>query len=328
MLANRNIYLDLAKVVLIYLVTLGHTIQKVYHQNNPTFWDDSLFKSIYIFHMPLFIAISGYFTYYSLKKHSFQYFFKSRFKYLFIPMLVWCILTFLIKSLLIKDIEPLLFIYTFETSYWYIWAILFYSILFAVFSLFKIDNIAVLLFSILLITAITFKPFQFHLIKSMYPFFVMGYIVARFDLTKIINFLNKYFIFILITSFICFFLWNKNTYAYITPSSFHALKITIFRFFAGSIVSISFLQIIYFIYTKIKSNKIDTYISILSKETLGIYLIQGCILSIYNFVLPEMDIPFFNNLFSIMLSIFIVIISHFVIYITYKNKKLGRIFFG
>lgn len=55
----RNTFLDFAKGVLILLVVIGHAIQFVtYH--NLDFWGDPFFKAIYMFHMPLFMAIAGY----------------------------------------------------------------------------------------------------------------------------------------------------------------------------------------------------------------------------------------------------------------------------
>lgn len=329
---NRNTYLDFVKAILIFLVTLGHTIQIIRYQNEPAFWNDLLFKAIYIFHMPLFIAISGYFTYFSLKRHSVLSFLKNRFLYLFIPMFIWCILIFLFKSFIDRYVNWNVLFYTFELNYWFIWALLFYSAFLGLLSLLKINNIPILLVSILFITLITFEPFQFQLIKSMYPFFVIGYILAGIDLTNIIALIKRYFIlifiFIFAASLVCFILWNKNVYAYITPSSFYSIKITAFRFVASSIVSIAFMQIVYFIHNKITSNKIKTYISTIGQETLGIYLIQGFIYYIYPFIIYGINTIIYNNWLSIPMSILIVIMSHIFISLTSKNKVLGTMLFG
>ena len=56
---TRNLFLDFTKGVLILLVTVGHSIQYIIY-NNHGFWGDPLFKAIYIFHMPLFIGLSGF----------------------------------------------------------------------------------------------------------------------------------------------------------------------------------------------------------------------------------------------------------------------------
>lgn len=66
----RDSYWDVVKAVLIFLVILGHVIQSfVYHGKNCAgFWTDPIFKGIYLFHMPLFILISGYFAAKSIAK--------------------------------------------------------------------------------------------------------------------------------------------------------------------------------------------------------------------------------------------------------------------
>lgn len=101
---SRNGYIDFVKAILIFLVILGHTVQ-IIRYNNVAFWNDLLFKSIYMFHMPLFIAISGYFTYFSLTKYATWDFIKSKFLYLFVPMVAWCILTFIMKAFITNNID-------------------------------------------------------------------------------------------------------------------------------------------------------------------------------------------------------------------------------
>ena len=63
MVRERIAWLDFVKLLAIYLVVLGHVIlfmglDKEYVQH-----EDSLYVSIYAFHMPLFMTISGFFSY-------------------------------------------------------------------------------------------------------------------------------------------------------------------------------------------------------------------------------------------------------------------------
>lgn len=55
----RDAYYDNAKFLLIFLVVLGHFIQSYIHDNKFIF---TLYTTIYLFHMPAFILISGYFA--------------------------------------------------------------------------------------------------------------------------------------------------------------------------------------------------------------------------------------------------------------------------
>ena len=52
-----------------FLVILGHVIQLHMYPNSNAFWENPLFKAIYIFHMPLFALISGYFAAKSFEKY-------------------------------------------------------------------------------------------------------------------------------------------------------------------------------------------------------------------------------------------------------------------
>ena len=64
--AKRNPFLDFLKGILIVLVTTGHTLQFLVHQGQG-FWSDPMLKAIYMFHMPLFMGVSGYVSYRGLQ---------------------------------------------------------------------------------------------------------------------------------------------------------------------------------------------------------------------------------------------------------------------
>lgn len=55
---DREHYWDAVKALLIILVFLGHAIQIIMGGD---YWNHPVFKGIYMFHMPLFIMVSGYF---------------------------------------------------------------------------------------------------------------------------------------------------------------------------------------------------------------------------------------------------------------------------
>lgn len=64
--SGRNTYIDCVKRISIILVILGCTIQRLYPE-----WKFSVLeKGIYMFHMPLFISVSGYLFYPSITKEA------------------------------------------------------------------------------------------------------------------------------------------------------------------------------------------------------------------------------------------------------------------
>lgn len=69
---QRDPYWDLVKALLILLVIWGHCIQVIQlpaKGGTMPFWDSPFFNGIYLFHMPLFIGISGYFAAASIRRH-------------------------------------------------------------------------------------------------------------------------------------------------------------------------------------------------------------------------------------------------------------------
>lgn len=83
---ERNPYFDNAKLILIFLVVLGHVIEQV-SINNPVV--HAFYLTIYAFHMPAFAVISGYFSKHSqaslLRKVSRYFVLYVVFEFLFWP---------------------------------------------------------------------------------------------------------------------------------------------------------------------------------------------------------------------------------------------------
>ena len=101
---KRDVSLDIAKGILIFLVVWGHSIQfglGYEYGDAGKYWHDYVYRAIYTFHMPLFMAISGYLFYYSNKK-SFKDVITSRLKSIGIPYLNYCTITVLLFASLMR----------------------------------------------------------------------------------------------------------------------------------------------------------------------------------------------------------------------------------
>ena len=85
----RDLSWDILRGILILLVVVGHSVQDLQLR---TSYDSSLYatiyNAIYLFHMPLFVFVSGYFSY-SMTKRTFNETMKIKVKRLVIPWLVW-----------------------------------------------------------------------------------------------------------------------------------------------------------------------------------------------------------------------------------------------
>ena len=87
---------DILKLFAIFMVLYGHCLQ--YFQTSP-FAQDSVYRVIYSFHMPLFMMIGGFFS-----LHSFQLKFKGlvtkKFWELIYPVIIYGIVFFIISSII------------------------------------------------------------------------------------------------------------------------------------------------------------------------------------------------------------------------------------
>lgn len=328
MTKTRNTYIDLVKSILIFLVIWGHVIQFIFYKNSSLFLNDYIFKAIYIFHMPLFIGICGYFTYFSQKKTT-KTFIKDRIYTTLLPMLVWCILLFGIESILNNTFSTSRLILLTQNTYWFIWAILFFSVIARFAKVLQIDKIFFWIISIIILTLISTDNFHYNWAKSIYPFFVLGYICAKYDITKIMVYTKKYAYIIFFVSVVCYFKWNEQYYIYINPSSIYTLKISLFRLIAGIFCSISFLLVLYFLYLKLFKEKVSYFFLFLGKETFSIYMIQTVFFALYaNFINHEVNFQIPYSLASIFASVILLLFFSCIISCISKNKMTRAIFIG
>lgn len=90
---NRNIPLDIAKALTIYLVVLGHLEHQIVHSE--------VVNCIKMLHMPLFFCISGYFAIDTVNKYDLKHLLLHKFRSLLIPYYAWSSLAF-VKNVAIE----------------------------------------------------------------------------------------------------------------------------------------------------------------------------------------------------------------------------------
>lgn len=118
---SRMIWVDRLKGCLIILVVLGHAIQVAYGRACE---DNHLWSMIYSFHMPAFVAVSGYLGF-GCKRIVLS----RRFQQLMIPFLLWSLLLFLVYppyrlgTLLNFFLRP-------DSTFWFLWVMFWIAALF------------------------------------------------------------------------------------------------------------------------------------------------------------------------------------------------------
>ncbi|NDV79135.1 acyltransferase family protein [Dysgonomonas sp. 511] len=282
---NRDLFADFIKGLLIISVVFGHIIQHIKYSDG-AFWDDYIFKSMWMFNMPLFVGISGYFTFFSLRRKTAATFLKERILYLFIPLFIWSMIMGCVGLIPSWEsiADKLFYMYaTLISSYWFIWAILISSVIIGILKLLSIDNKYIValagILSMLIPSPFTNAVLAFS--KDMVCFFILGYILASFDLNKIYTFCKKYILAIVVLTAICFFFWDKKYLIYFNPADIFHLDIGIFRLMVAIVSSTCFLVVSRMIYDYIPKGVIVNKIAEFGQETLGIYLVHAVFLFAY-----------------------------------------------
>lgn len=182
----KNPYIDFIKGIAIFLVVFAHCLQ---YGNGATFlndglyWENIIMKAIYSFHMPLFIAISGYLFYFSCKKHGIITSVRRRIKLLLPICITWALLLWMTGSIVnhtyhVKSLIRLIF-----TDFWFLWAVMVCIVMTALIE--SIRNHRVKILSCITIIICFFIIPDFYWLnahKFMLPYFAVGYMCAKYDI--------------------------------------------------------------------------------------------------------------------------------------------------
>ncbi len=251
---ERNEFLDYLKGLLIILVAWGHVIQYVVYRGGD-FWDDPLFKLIYIFHMPLFMAVSGYVSFASIQRAHLVSGISRRFRQLLVPVLAWTVLHRLVlrAGLLAWGRESpghwLLHLagdIGLELKYglWFLWAVFAASVVVMLLKAIRSDRPPVFA---MVSVAVLFIPDwgSLHLFQATLPFFFLGYAwAARQDRSGLAAEPGRIWLGIgLLASAAVWWTWRLEYYPYVPDVrvSIESLRIYAWRVGAGIIVSLTFL---------------------------------------------------------------------------------------
>lgn len=110
------VYLDLCKVLAMFLVVWGHAIQHfIYGMEG--FAHDAVWRFIQSFHMPLFMMIAGFFSSSSMKL-SFWDLVKKKAKQLILPCVSWGVLSFVLLHFTLGN--NLSFLTTIIENFWFL----------------------------------------------------------------------------------------------------------------------------------------------------------------------------------------------------------------
>ena len=237
--SHREPYWDCLKAALIFLVILGHVIK--YHVGNGSI-GMGIYNYLYVFHMPLFIFISGRFS----RKKSNKRYIRS-----IIRLLETYIVFQLIQTLLTDFIyyhngfDLKKFIFTPEWAMWYLLALACWRLLIMAIpekwlkdypKLFIILSFVIGLSSGFIHLDVFFTS---HHILSSLPFFMLGYYSPRVDIRETISHIPSWVAwsaFLILSVVFCVWLNNKKFY-YILTSGYSYYYKPFFSVFGSFIAS-------------------------------------------------------------------------------------------
>lgn len=345
----KNRYIDFLKGVAIVCVIYGHCLQYgsgTAFLEQELYWDNVVMKAIYRFHMPLFIAISGYLFCFSLRKHGARDCICRRVKS-FLPICVTWAFVLLAHDIVTGSHFNIAHTITrlgryVLTDFWFLWAVMICTFCVSIIEdpLRKKWGVRAMIvsYTILFISFfITPDLLWLNAYKFMLPFFLGGFYYSRsgkrwFDNSKVG--LIATFLWIVLILF-----YSKSTYIYTTgitligkQSGAEQIAVDMYRYIIGisGIISVVF-------WTKILYRKVcDSSRKLMASmrevfEKLGRDSLIYYILSTYLFawVMPSVTAKFQLNYILVLVETTIVMFLCFMIKIILsKCGKASRFIIG
>ncbi|WP_247388733.1 MULTISPECIES: nodulation factor fucose acetyltransferase NolL [unclassified Bradyrhizobium] len=291
---DRDLSLDFAKGALIVLVIVGHLIQYVIYRDDG-FWYSPYYKSIYMFHMPLFMAISGYLSSRSLLQKSFTRAASDRAKQLLLPMLFWWTFMETAKLAALWRAPSLTsglleFVDDFAGTYWFIWATFVSYLLLKIST--RLNHQWWVISGLAILVALAPLTFSISpLIRFTYPFFCFGFLLAqsRERWTRTSRHHKPLLIlFLSIVTCVCFLAWGKDTYVYNNLGVIHdfrSAKNVLLMFVGSAAASAIAIELLLQCWSVGRSNRMARFIAVeLGQTTLLLYLVQSTVFRLMDFV--------------------------------------------
>lgn len=316
--------LDAIKAFAIFLVVLGHMLQKCVLNAD----DNYLFKFIYSFHMPLFIFISGFVSYRNdgLKDK----YLSSKFIGLLIPYFSWMLVVILISSFngdidfKTKLTEFLLYP---DNGLWFLWVLFWMqSVLFFCFKISKKYHILLLALFYLIYFAIIFlsgvdNVFCVKSFAFLFSFFMLGYLCNKYIIyfKKVISIWLLLFPLLLVMSYF----WHRTEKIETPKVALNPVLVTylykILTGLIGVIVTFGFFSIF---------NNFNKMILKVGRNTLPIYAMNFILINWIGFVLFYFQNIIMFYIVMLFITLLVIVCSLSVDFYFKKSKILSLLFLG
>ncbi len=293
---EKRDFINILRGLAIFLVLWGHAIQ-YFSTGDFDFFENTVFKAIYSFHMPLLMLISGYLFYFSLQKRNLKEILVHKAQNLLQPIIFGTILYILLTSVAMEmlkfEIGSLFDLvnnaFSKTNTYWFLWSTLACSV--AVSIIYKVTDKFLLKFLLLfaglgIICILPCSTFNVY----MFPFFILGFWFAEIPEGRVKTFLLK-IKYLSIPLFPVMLLFFKKDH-YIYTSGMHIFRLSEFKLFyldvyrwaigfVGSVFTITIAKIVVTIVKKYSNISKKSLIYKLGEKSLQVYILQKIILEFW-----------------------------------------------
>ena len=352
--AQRSVVPDVCRGIAIFLVVWGHILQRGL-SGISDINENVIFKIIYSFHMPLFILISGFFFCGSQKRKELKGLVFDRVRLLLRILFIWNTVCYVCKYILafVQGTESSFFVKGWIDEllrgYWFLWAILFFTIIVGI-----VCKVFArrwwLLGCVLLAPVMLISPCRWVML-SIYPFYLAGFFYSvRTDEGKPCFTKIKYVTIALFVIGTVFYLSHSavenseikglldvgicmlRKEVGVTELMVQILRVCLY-YFLGFVGSIATIVVVELMVKKNPSAKIVNQISELGKYSLQIYILQRVIIEILlGEVCSELgrltgSVPAFTYVYSFLISCVCVVIVFCIAKYGIRGK-LRNVLFG
>ena len=339
MAKKRIIWADSIKGWLMILVIIGHAIQSVMVDS---FSSNHIWNLIYSFHMPAFMAVSGWLSYREMDSARiankdlslFWNYCNRRAKQILVPYFVWSLIAFLHSG--IYTYENLSKIILYPDAYlWFLWVLFWICIFFKFAQLialkFRRNDVFIIggfcfVFLLLMVLAeIRICGFQF--IAYYFIFYSIGYCLHKYKI-KILS----YWLTLALLGLIWLFMaWGWNMHE--LPSGFPVIPMIstvllqyLYRGFTALVAIVVILEISPKLFNG--TGRLNSFMVRIGIISLGMYtghlVFLGHIKDVLINIYPEKNIW----LTILLTSVLAFIVTFFMIRLLEKNSYTARIFLG
>lgn len=186
---KRIIWADSLKGWLILLVVLGHSIQTILGDDC---FENHLWNFIYSFHMPAFMAVSGYWAYrknYNKSSVNIFDYCKKRYWQLLIPYFIWSFFRIIVSGEYNFEAFSALLLHP-DMYLWFLWVLFWISVIVEFIKWLSrrlhIDELILIsslcIIGIIIMVGLDFRLLGFQFLAYYMLFYTLGYCVRRCNL--------------------------------------------------------------------------------------------------------------------------------------------------